>query len=184
MSPDEDIHRRFSDLLFGVRRSVRYHSRRVRFFDWLHQMATLATLLFGSTTVAVFGGVIAADWPLWAKLLPAFIASVLAAFELAFGVVRKAREHENLMRNFVALEQRMETSRDQLTTELLAQMTERRLEIEANEPPVLRVLDTLCHNELLEAMGYDQQDHIKVSFFQRRFANWFDLGQHTLHSRP
>ena len=38
-------------LLFGVRRSVRYHMRRQRFFDRLDQVAALASLVAGSSTV-------------------------------------------------------------------------------------------------------------------------------------
>ncbi len=38
-------------LLFGVRRSVRYHMRRQRFFDRLDRAAGLASLMAGSSTV-------------------------------------------------------------------------------------------------------------------------------------
>ena len=36
---------------------------------------------------------------------------------------------------------------------MLAELTDRRLAIEAGEPPILRLLDALCHNELLTAVG-------------------------------
>ena len=181
MNSPIDNSERFHNLLFGVRRSVRYHSRRVQFFDWIHKVTTLIVVLLGSTTIAVFGGIIAANWPLWVKLLPAVIASVLAAVELVWGVVQKAREHESLMRDFIAIERRMEARRDEPTPKFLTKINKRRLEIEANEPPVLRVLDTLCHNELMRAMGYDQSKQIEVGVFQRLFAHCFDFRQHTLH---
>ena len=57
-------------------------------------------------------------------------------------------------------------------------MTDRRLDIERQEPPVLRVLDTLCYNELVRAMGYGEQ--VRVGFWQRLFANFFDLADHRL----
>ena len=40
-----------------------------------------------------------------------------------------------------------------MTPERLAELTDRRLAIEAGEPPILRFLDALCHNELLTAVG-------------------------------
>ena len=40
-----------------------------------------------------------------------------------------------------------------MTPERLAELTDRRLAIEAGEPPILRFLDALCHNELLIAVG-------------------------------
>ena len=62
----------------------------------------------------------------------------------------------------------------------IADWTRERLAIEAEEPPVLRVLDTLCHNELTRAMGYGQEYQAKVGFFQRLFAQICDVRQDAL----
>lgn len=176
-----DIKQQFDTLLFGVRRSVRYHSRRVRFYDLIHQLAVFCALLLGSATVATFGSEIGDGWPLWVKLMPAVILSVLAAVDLVVGSVTKARRHDNLMRDFVALERSMLVCLEQPTAEGIAQATAKRLDIEIAEPPVLRVLDTLCHNELLRAMGVDRNQQIKVGWWQRFFANWFDWREDNLH---
>ena len=39
-------------------------------------------------------------------------------------------------------------------------ITEKRLELETTEPPALRALDTICHNELLRAVGYGRKEEV------------------------
>ena len=66
--------------------------------------------------------------------------------------------------------------------ELIRDVTDKRLKIEAAEPPVLRVLDTLCHNEMMRSMGKRKDEMIKVNIFQRWCAPFFDLFESTIHS--
>lgn len=173
-------HNSFRQLLFGVQRSVRYHSRRVKFYDGIHQLTTFCTLLFGSATVAMFSDAIVSDLPLWVKLLPSLLVSILAAASISLGVVQKARLHERLMRDFIALERSLKMKESSRSAKFLENAVTSRLEIEVDEPPVLRVLDTICHNELLRAMGYCESKQIKVGFWQRCCAHFFDLREHTL----
>ena len=78
-------------LLFGVRRSVRYHMRRQRFFDRLDRAAALATLMAGSSTVvallaSVEGLVLAA----------AAATAAAGACAAVFMPGRRARQHNDL----------------------------------------------------------------------------------------
>jgi hypothetical protein len=43
------------------------------------------------------------------------------------------------------------------------------------EPPVLRVLDALCHNEELRAMGYATSQMAKIGWLQRLLAPFIDI---------
>ena len=174
--PENDFHR----LLFGVRRSVRYHARRERFYDSFHQVVVFMALVFGSTTLAAFGAALGAGWPLWLKLLPAALTTLFSALDLVVGSVRKARRHADLVRQFTELERQLEAGREAPSAALLAEVTDRRLQIEATEPPVLRVLDTLCHNELLRAMGYPRERQVRVGPLQRVCAPLFDVAEHRL----
>lgn len=175
-----NCHDDYHNLLFGVRRSVRYHNRRRRFYTALHKSQVFGSLLLASVTVMVFAGVIGGEWPLSMKTLPAVLVSVLAGLDLVFGSVDKTWLHADLERQFIGLERQLEAARDNPMAELIVQMTDRRLDIERQEPPVLRVLDTLCHNELAHAMGYGAEQQVRVSFWQRLFANFFDLADHRL----
>jgi hypothetical protein len=57
-----------------------------------------------------------------------------------------------------------------------------RLAIEEKEPPILRVLDTLCHNELIRAEGYDKTSYVKVNRVQRLLALFVDFNQSALET--
>lgn len=105
---------------------------------------------------------------------------MLSAADLVLGSSRKAWLHSDLARKFFDLEREIEKSRGDVTEALIVEMKDRRLAIEADEPPILRVLDTLCHNELMRAMGYPRDQQIPVGFWQRLFASFFDLQEHKL----
>lgn len=177
---DRNSHDDYHNLLFGVRRSVRYHNRRRRFFTALHKLQVVCSLFLASVAVMAFAEAIGNEWPRWAKALPAALVSVLTALDLVFGWVDKTWLHADLERQFIELERQLEAARDNPTAELIVQMTDRRLDIERQEPPVLRVLDTLCHNDLAHAMGHGAEQQVRVGFWQRQFAHLFDFGDHRL----
>lgn len=170
----------YDDLLFGVRRSIRYHSRRRGFYERFHAVVLFLAVVFGSATLGAFGGALGEGLPLWIKLAPAVLATVLSAADLVIGSMRKAWQHADLARRFIDLERRLMASSATPDEALVTELTSERLAIEVDEPPVLRVLDTLCHNELLRAMGYPPDRQIRVGFWQRACAQFFDLREHRL----
>ena len=170
----------YDDLLFGVRRSIRYHSRRRGFYERFHAVVLFLAVVFGSATLGAFGGALGEGWPLWIKLSPAALATLLSAADLVIGSMRKAWQHADFARRFIELERRLTAGPVAPDEALVAEFTGERLAIEADEPPVLRVLDTLCHNELLRAMGYPPEKQVRVGFWQRACAQFFDLREHRL----
>jgi hypothetical protein len=160
---------RRDDLLFGVRRSVRYHARRRALFDRLHRAGALASLLAGSATfLAVLGKLGGAEWVLWYS----GAVVVLSAADLVLGFSSRARGHHDFQRRWLALEREI-TGAGEYDDERLADFTKRRLLIEEDEEPVLRVLDVLCHNELARAMGREDALY-DVGPIQRLLAQWWD----------
>lgn len=155
---------RTADLLFGVRRSVRYHLHRRRWFDRVHRLIQTVTLAASSAAVAALLG--AWGWEAYAA------AAVVA------GPDRRAREHGDLAREFIGLEREMTLGR--CDPGWLAEWTARRLEIEAAEPPVL---DAICHDELIRAGGYDAAHRSNVSWLQRTLADVIDVGAGRLDKR-
>jgi len=166
MTADE-LENAWYGLQFGVRRSVRYHQRRRGFFERLDTLASLLSVLFGS---AVIVGVLAAHSTVLV-LAASVLVTLVASFNLVLGSVRRAWQHADLARRFTDLERRLLAEPDEA---LLRELTAQRLLIEADEPPVLRVLDVLCHNELLRAEG-QKEGRARVGFWQRAFAQVFDL---------
>lgn len=102
---DEPLADRRWGLLRAVRRSVRYHDRRIRYYDRMHAGGRFLTLLCGTAAFATCAKQ-AAEW-----ISPAFALSVagVSALELAFGFAAKARAHADLKRRFVALESAVQT---------------------------------------------------------------------------
>jgi hypothetical protein len=48
---------------------------------------------------------------------------------------------------------------------------------------VLRVLDSICHNELLRAMGYDRSQYVEIAWYQRLLAQFVDVREHAISPR-
>ena len=56
--------------------------------------------------------------------------------------------------------------------ELVSDGTVERLSIEAEEPPVKRILDVICHNDLARSMGLDREEMWRVKWYQRWVAQF------------
>ena len=167
-------------LLFGVRRSVLYHRQRQRFLERLHNFSALLTAVAGSTTAVT---VISSKWPRLAPVAAALTA-LLSALDLVFNAARVAWRHDALARAFIALEQELERAGPVPSAEALRDLQIRRLAIEADEPPIYRALDAMCHDELLTALGREAEHRTNVSWWQRRLSNWFlRPGLHRLRKR-
>ena len=86
----------------------------------------------------------------------------------------RARQHNDLAGEFIGLERDLVRAGDEIADQL-AEPTARRLKIEAAEPPILRVLDATCHDELLTFLGGDEGQRARISRLQRWLANWADF---------
>jgi hypothetical protein len=142
--PPEDMKQSWDDLLSGVRRSVLYHRHRQRHFENLNRWKTALTLLSGSVAMGTLMGRV--DESKTLPLIASAFVTIVSTAELVIGTATKARLHADLARRFIELERTM-TLIDSPTLHDLRKYTAERLLIEADEPPILRMLDVLCHNE-------------------------------------
>lgn len=166
---DEDI----EDILFGIRRSVRYHERRGAHYDFLQRLTNIATILLAGVVLMQLAG---ATSPLWVRVL-AGIGAILSALDLVVGFGRHANLHRDLRQQFIELERRCHEGNSG------AELMQRRLDIESREPAVYRALDVLCHNEICACMGYSRatkpEYFYDVPWYRRATANyllWSDAG--------
>jgi hypothetical protein len=155
-------------LLFGVRRSVRYHDRRSAHFDWLHRITNLVTIFLSGIVLLEIAG----DCPLiWVKILGG-AGAILGATDLVVGFSRCANAHRDFKRRFIELEIELSVAGADVD-----KIRQKRLAIEAEEPTPYRALDLLCHNELCRAMGYNRQEDAAhfytVPWWVRLTAQWF-----------
>jgi len=167
---DNDVATEHYKLLFGVRRSVRYHMRRVSFFYRAHKWLTVlaATGGVGTITALVIGSS-------QATLVFGGVTAFFSVIDLVFNLAKRAREHNDLARRFIDLEKELFDAEEGIDRMMLADLTGQRLSIEKDEPPVLRVLDIICHNELVTAMDCGEEYEKRVMWFQRLCADFFDI---------
>ena len=146
-------------LRWGVRKSIRYHERRRRFFDACYR--TVVSTFIGHVVIgfSVANGVLDTEWFNWFGILPVF-AFLL---DLFLGFSKCAQLHTNLKQKFGELEANIIKNEQNDLAALEAQ----RLQIKKDEPPILRALDILCHNELVESDKETREDIYKVGFLQR-----------------
>lgn len=148
-------------LIFGVRRSIRYHERRRAWFEAWHNLAwTLSFFGSSAAAAAIFG-----QWSAEFFWFPVAVAILLAA-DLVVGFSRKATLHHLLGRRFAALERSIPLR--SLSAEEYQWFNAQRLEIEQDEPPVKRLLDVLCHYALLRSLGGTKRDLRKMD----RISRW------------
>ena len=167
----------YHELLFDVRRSVRYHRRRQQFLDRISDWTKVATAVAGSATVAsLLASTSGGEAPqlALAQMLAAATA-VLAALDVVFGFGKLARRHNDLAREFIALEQETLRAGATSTHDELVQLQAGRLAIEAKEPPHYRVLNAICYDELVTAMGYADEHRSNIYWFQRALAQFVDV---------
>jgi hypothetical protein len=175
MNKAEDLNLAVHGLLFGVRRSIRYHNRRRSFFDRVSKFSTFFSALFGTATVASALAQAGNSWVIGF----AVAVAIFSVMDLVVGTAQAARLHYDLARKFIDLEKTIISTKEP-TYEDMANFKAQRLEIEADEPPALKVLDSICHNELLRAMGYGSNEFAKIIWYQRLFSQIIDIQEHKI----
>jgi len=154
------------DLLFGVVRSVRYHSHRRAHYERLHKITNVAAIV---TAGYAFLAVSSVPLPIWTSVM-GMASALLAAFDLVVGYSRMADCHRDLSRRFSALEQQIGDS-DLADTDLRC-FNRERLEIEKDEPPIYRALDVLCDAETCRSFGCSTENRLGLTWFENITANW------------
>lgn len=146
-SADRLSERRYK-LLFGVRRSVRYHDHRRRFYVAAQAWVNFVGVVLGAAAAAQVFTRAELEWGQW--LFPALIALV-SAYALVVRIADKAVLHVDLYRRFIRLERRF--LKAPIGKDKLDSLEDARLEIEMEEPPIYQALNRSCHNELLKSEG-------------------------------
>jgi hypothetical protein len=153
-----------ANLLFDVRRSIRYHDRRRAFFVKLHRLTSVLTILLSGSVVFRLAG--AGQPAAWLTVI-GVAAAVLAAADMVANHSASANRHEQLRGRFIELELALLADPDDTGRHQRA-----RLAIERDEPPIYRALDALCHNELALAGGYGEEYLHRVGPLPRLTSQW------------
>ncbi|MBF0340221.1 MAG: hypothetical protein HQL95_04580 [Magnetococcales bacterium] len=162
---------RWDGLGFGIRTSVRYHQRRVQFFDRWNATTNAVVLFSGSSAVmtlltesisqkaaiVVFGGIV----------------SAAALVDLVVGTARMARLHEALYRQFIDLERRWTAIHDPTEADF-SELESEKLRIEQGEPPPLVTLVEMCWNETARSLGRNYRI-VGIKGWQKVLANFWSF---------
>lgn len=144
-------------LLFDIRRSARYHDRRRAFFQRMHQITGVLTILLAGGVLFELAGT--GETSLWLKLI-GVVAAVFSSVDIIVGYAAQENLHSRLRQRFCDLEMAVVTGNGTIQS-----YTADRLHIEQDEPPVYRALDLLCMNEELIAQGYSRSDKEDIGHF-------------------
>ena len=167
-------------LLFDVRRSVRYHIKRRQFLDHLGKFFKIFTTIGGLGTITTILAKAGEGWTFFYGTL----VGVFSIIDLVIGTDESARLHGDLAREFINLERQMVLAGNEISDKELAAFNGSRLEIEAKEPPALKVLDVICHNELATAMGLPESEQSeKLTWAQKLLAPIHDVSPDSLKKR-
>lgn len=171
----EEVAGALIQLDLAVHISLRYHAQRRAWFDGLHRLSMVLSAVGGSAALA---SVLTAGHSLPAPnslvLIIALTVTLAGALSVAFGFSERARTANDLYRRFAALAHQMAAHPAPGTAELRTWKAER-LMIEADEPPIISVLNVLCHNAEMRARGYGDEHRFRVRWWQRLCANVISL---------
>ena len=164
-------------LLFAAQRGSRYHLSRERFFLRCQKLATFVTAIVGSGAFVTLGE----NAYLTAGLVG--LSALAGVYLLVVKPSESARRHGDFARECTELEREARRTGPHPSAEELAKLIEFRLDIEAREPAVHRVLDALCHDELIIAKRLPKSNLSNVTLIQRMFAQWYDLPPRRLDTK-
>lgn len=164
-------------LLFAVRRSIRYHDRRRSFFERMHRLTSVLTIILAGGVLFELAGT--GSPAKWLQVV-GVVAATLAALDMVVGYSSRATQHANLRSRFADLE--IFVLKEGLAPDVWQRHQLDRLAIERDEPPIYRALDLLCHNEMLQAEGFSREkapEHFaSVNIWQRytsHLLHWSNL---------
>lgn len=156
------------DMTCHLQRSARYHRARERFFDSWSNTISVLSLVAGSAVVV---SILKDNTAQWVPLACGAMVAVLQALEQVNRFGSKARDHNSLAGEFLALE-RVITMKNQISEQDLRDISAEILTIETREPPIKRYLDLICHNQVARSIGSD--DIEKITPLQKTFAQYLN----------
>jgi hypothetical protein len=149
---------------FNVLRNALYHTSRRLTLDRWNRWFNFLVILLGAEAVTKFLTIF--DIYIASSAIGALVATVGAA-QLVFDFGGRARDHQNLQRDYYHLLAEIEA--DPVADEIkvanwVAQMTR----ISGDEPPVLRALDAKAYNDAIGATElYPQTERLYIPWHHR-----------------
>ena len=160
----------YYDAAFGINKSRRYHALLRDFYQSAYNWTVALNAVAGSAAFVA----ILAHAPTWAPATLSGLFALAATLESIFRYERRARAHHDLCVRFTRLAAEMEKLA--ATPENLACVRAKRLEIEADETEVKRLVEIRAMNEESRARGVPEARLASLNSMQRWFGAVFTFG--------
>lgn len=158
MSDDDSWHIRYNVMV-----AVRYHMHRQAFYDRIHRLVGIGSLLFSSAAVSALSD----DLGMTKNL--AAVVALLQCFDLVTNSKQKGDLHADLRRRYLRLESDIQAKRGNLT-----EWNDKLKMLEIDEPPIKRALMIYCENEVTQVTGAEFDDPPEtLGWFKNLTKNWF-----------
>jgi hypothetical protein len=144
------------------------------FYDRFNSITNALSLILGSATVY---GVLKTNVDV--TIFAPALVTIFSSINLVIGSNPQARVHHDLCKRFISIEKDISVNTNP-NEDMLAKWIAERLDIESEEPPVLHVLNCICHNELARAMGHSSESFAKIAWYQRLLAPFIDFREHSI----
>jgi hypothetical protein len=153
---------------FGLSRLIRYNGKRQVFFQKLNRLTSFVNALMASSAfVTILSG-----WSQLAVWLTAGVA-VISAADSVLGFSEKAKLYGDQRRRYFDLYSALLLTKPEVFNE--DKFREKRLRIDRDGPPAMRVLDVICRNEEQIARGYKREETVHISWPRRALSQFIDL---------
>ena len=147
---------------FGIKKSIRYHSKRRAFFERWDNIANWLVAVAGASA---FASVVGDSASLLSKILT-FLMTAIALADVIVSFGARARLHQDLYRRFSELAIEI-THMSNPTPHDIATLRAKRLSLEAEEPHIIDAIERWCWSEEAESRGADSADLQPLTKWQR-----------------
>jgi hypothetical protein len=166
------------EVLYRAELAALYHRKRERFLALSDRVGKALSLIAGT---AAFSSLLpdAAQ-----KAYAGLVVAVMTLPGLIFAWADKARLHSELAQKYIAIISEIEakglSSFDE--TDCATWLSKVRA-LEANEPPSLSILVSICQNQIALAAGQPEK-YCHVGFIRSLFAHFVDIAPHSKPQKP
>ena len=164
---------------FNIKKFRRYHEKRARFFGRWHVgiivLVPMGTLVSFLLLILERNGILKSNLPMTFAIVVTMITAVVA-FGFSSNVYGKSRLHFKFRAKCIDLEKALLSHNGVPSTQELKNIQEGLIEIHETCPPIRETLYSICHNETVMAMGYDEDQRLEIKWYQRLLANFIDVG--------
>jgi hypothetical protein len=148
-------------LQFEALRNAIYNASRKQWLNKVNRLLSFLIVASGATAIADLGSRVFGYEN--GTVIAAALATLAATLQLVFDFGGRAAQHDYLQRRYYEL---LSTIVKEGANAEASPLEAKLISIYADEPAPLRALDAIARNAAVEALGCDQSQRVRVTFWQ------------------